>query len=129
PERGVERRGDRVDASRLVGVDEKRLDLRGEAQFAVDLGPEKRLLARAVAREDEAPRVIVPHGEPEHALQPAHRVRAEARVQRDDGLDVALRPEGVARRGALAAERGRVVNLPVAYHPDRAVRALEGLVS
>src|SRR6266542_3005665 len=128
-QRAVQRRREPLEPPRLVRKGEQRLDLRGEPQLAVHLGPEQRLLARAVAREHEAPAPVVPHRQPEHALEPADRVGTEALVQRYDGLDVSGGAERVALPSALPAELGRIVDLAVAHHPDRAVRALKRLVA
>src|SRR5213082_3277493 len=61
--------------------------------------------------------------------QPCHGVRAQALIQRDDGLDVARRAERIPRALAFLAQRGRVVNLAVADHPDRMVGTLERLIA
>jgi hypothetical protein len=128
-ERAVQRRCRGVHAARLVGVDEQRLDLRGEPQLAVHLCPKQRLLTGAVARQHQPLVPVVPHRHPEHPLEPADAVRPEALVQRHDGLDVAGRAERIAGARILAAQLRGVVDLAVANHPDGAIGALERLIA
>jgi len=128
-QRRVQARRDVVHAARLIREDEQGLDLGGEPQLAGHIGPKQRLFAGAVAGEHQASLGVVPHGQPEHALQPAHAVGAEARVQRHDRFDVARRTERIAGAGAFVAQLASVVDLAVADHPDRAVRTLERLIA
>ena len=128
-ERAVQGCGRGVHAARLVGIGEQRLDLRREPQLAVPLRPKQRLLASAVARENQPFVAVVPYRQAEHPLEPSDAVRAEAFIQRHDRLDVARRAERIACEGLLAAQLRGVVDLAVADHPDGAVRTLERLVA
>src|SRR5207237_1181787 len=119
----------RIHTPRLVRVDEQRLYLGGEPQLARYLGPEQRLFTGPVARQHEAAARVVPHGEPEHPLEPCHGVGPEPLIQRHDRLDVARRTERIPRTLAFLAQRRRVVDLAVADHPDRVVGTLERLVA
>ena len=128
-ERLVQVGGFGVQPAELVRIDQQRLDLRGEPQLPVDGRPEERLLARAVAREDQRLAAIVPDGEPEHALEPSDRVPPVPLVEGNDVLDVPVRAERIAPSRRLRAQLARVVDLAVADHPDRAVGALKRLVA
>ena len=127
-ERGEERRRGRGDAAGLVGKGEQGLDLGGEAQLVAGSGPEQRLLPGAVARQYEALTGVVPDRQPEHPLELGDAVGAVPRVQGDDGLDVARRPERIAGALAALAQLRGVVDLAVADHPDGAVGTLERLI-
>ena len=72
---------------------------------------------------------IVPDGETKHSLEPGNGVSAEALVERHDRFDVAMRAKRVAPRRCFAAQIIGVVDLPVAYHPDIAIRTLERLIA
>ena len=128
-EGAIQRQGRPIHAARLVGEREQRLDLGREADLAVHARPEERFLARSIARQEEAPAAVVPDREPEHAVEPVDHAVAVALVEWDDVLDVAAGSERVAPSCGLAPQVGRVVNLAVAHHPDRPVRALEGLLA
>src|SRR3989442_14461664 len=121
--------GHGVQSAGLVRVDEERLDLGGEPELSLDARPEERLLARAVAREDQRCPAIVPNGEAEHPLEPSDRARPVPLVEGDNVLDVTLRAERVPPPRGFAPEVARVVDLAVADHPDAAVGALKRLVA
>ena len=65
----IERQRLAVQAAGLVGKLEQRLDLGRKSQLAGDLGPEERLLARAVAREHQTLPLLIPDREAEHPFQ------------------------------------------------------------
>src|SRR5207247_3600471 len=117
------------DAARLVGEAEQGLHLGGEAQLVADARPEQRLLPGAMAGEDQPAARVVPKRQAEHPFEARDAVGSLARVQRHDGLDVALRPERIAAALAVPAQLGRVVDLAVTDHPDVAVGALKRLIA
>src|SRR5207245_11522924 len=93
------------------------------------LDPKERLLAGAVAREDQALATVGADGEAEHTVEPPDGVGPESLVQRDDGLDVARGPERVPGADPLLAQLPRVVDLAVAHHPDGSVGILKRLIA
>ena len=129
PERVIQRKGLSVYASRLIGKLQQRLDLRREPKLALDLGPEERLLARSIAREHQAATRIIPDREAKHPFQSRDRAGAKALVKRHDVFDVAARSKRVAPGRRFAAQRGRIVDLTVAHHPDLSVGTLERLIA
>ena len=59
---------------------------------------EERLLARAVARDEERVPPCVPDGEGKHAAKALDAIRAELLVRVDDGLRVRVRVETMSAR-------------------------------
>ena len=113
----------RVDLGLHGGMLEQRLDLRPECE---DAGPRRvvqRLLAHAVAGEQQAPSRPVPDREREHPVQPIEAGFAVLRVEVNDDLGVRGASEVDAARDELGAELAVVVDLAVERDPDRAVRA------
>jgi hypothetical protein len=85
-----------VELARNLSIGEQSGQLRGEAEDAVPLGIEERLLAEPIAGHQEPAATRVPEGEGEHALELPDAVGAELLVEVDDHLGVAVRPERVA---------------------------------
>src|SRR5437667_1789440 len=128
-ERAIQRQGFAIDAPELIGEFKERLYLGSEAQLSVQLGPEQRLLSRAIAREQQPLARIVPDRESKHPLEPGNRVGAEALVEGHDCFDVATRAEGIAPRRCFTSQIIGVVDLAVTHHPDLAIGALERLIA
>jgi hypothetical protein len=107
---GVER--SRIELARDAGEAEQRLHLRGERDRPVrQARPEERLLADAVAREDEPLAAGIPQREREHAAEPLDEVDAVLLVQVRDHRRVARAAHLVT--GQLAAQLAEVVELAV----------------
>src|SRR3989442_7326741 len=103
-ERAIQRKGFAIDAPELIGEFKERLYLGSEAQLSVQLGPEQRLLSRAIAREQQPLARVVPDRESKHSLEPGNRVGAEALVEGHDCFDVATRAERIAPRRCRSEE-------------------------
>ena len=105
------------------------LDLRAKHQPASVPGIEQRLLAEAVARQDQFLRATVPKRDREHAPQLGEAGLAELFIQVDDSLRVRPCPERVAAREVPAVQLFEVVNLSVEHDPDRLVLIRERLAA
>ena len=92
----------------------------------MDSGVEQRLLAGAVAREEQRLGAVVPDREGEHPVELLDRFDAVLEVEREDALDVRMRAERVVL--VTRADLGRVVDLAVALEPHLAARRGERLV-
>src|ERR1041384_1895444 len=100
----------------------QRLDRRGEQQAPGGDGVVDRLLAHAVAREDEPAASAVPDAEREHAVDRLDDAGLALLVEVDDDFGVGARPELVAIvEPQRLSQRGVGVDLPVERDPDRAV--------
>src|SRR3989442_14867943 len=109
--------GHGVQSAGLVRVDEQRLDLGGEPELSLDARPEERLLARAIAREDQRCPAIAPNGEAEHPLEPSDPARPVPLVEGDNVLDVTLRSARIPPPPGLVPVVARVAALAVADQP------------
>ncbi len=104
------------------GVDEQRLQLRAEDHLAArQLGPVERLLAQAVARQEQGLAALVPQREGEHAAEAIETSLAPLFPGVDDHLGVGMGAEAMARRGQLADQRPIVVDFAVERDDDAAV--------
>ena len=113
-----QRRG--VALVRDLRVRQERLRLRGEGEEPRPVVVEERLLARAVAREQQAALARVPQREGEHAVELRDGSIALLLVEVQDHLAVALALEAVAALEA-APQLAEVVDLAVEDEPQRAV--------
>ena len=93
--RQVAREGVPVELARDVGVDEQRLQLRGEQQPVREPRIVERLLAEAIARGEQPPRRRVPEDEGEHPVEPLEARRTVVLVRVQDDLRVGARGEDV----------------------------------
>ena len=111
----------RVERLRDPRVDQEGAQVGGEDQLLAVRPVEERLLAGAVAGQQQAAAWLVPDREGEHPVEVLHQVGAVLLVEVGDDLGVGLRLQPVALGGELLAELGRVVDLAVADRPDRTV--------
>ena len=118
----------RVELAQLRLSLKERRQFGGKQQLAVALVHEQRLLAEAVARQEQASAGLVPESEGEHALQRVDQRVAELLVQVHEHLGVAARGEAMTARGQILAQARVVVDLAVEDHPNRAVLVAERLV-
>ncbi len=120
----------RVDVALDAGMPGQRLELRGEGEGATPLRPVERLLAEAIARQEEAARAEIVEREGPHAVEPVHQPRPPLApaVEQHLGVRVA-RAEGVATRLEVGAQRGRVVDLAVEDHHEVALGGPHGLLA
>ena len=100
---GVE--GMEVEVARDLSVGEKGGELRGEAEGAIALGVEERLLAEAIARQQQAVAARVPEREREHPLELFARIPRPAprRGERSPRCRRASRSGGRGSRGRASA--------------------------
>ncbi len=114
---------------------ENGLDLRREEQPLATLAarrharPVHRLLAHAVAREEQAPARRVPDGEREHAAEPQHAVVAPLLVGVNEHFSVGSRAVGVPGGFQLRPHQRVVVDLAVVGDPDAPVLVRQRLVA
>ena len=94
--------------------------------MAVD---EQRLLAEAVARQQQAAAALVPEGEREHAVERVHELRAVLLVEVDEHLGVRAAAEGVPALLEQVAQLAVVVDLAVQRRPHVARLVGERLVA
>ncbi len=118
--------GDVVEVAADVGMAQDALQLGGEENLLADARVEQRLLARAVARQEQRVRAMVPDRQAEHSVELRDRIAAALEIQRQNRFDIRLRSERIVAI-ARADLRG-VVDLAVALEPDLRVRRGEGLV-
>src|SRR6185312_17172355 len=90
-----------------------RLELAGEDEAIGLLAIEQRLLAEAIAPEQQRARLGVPQRDPEHAVEPREDAVAPRLVAVDDDLGVRVRVEAVPEPLELAAQLAVVVDLAV----------------
>jgi len=110
-----------VDASLDTGMAKQPRKLGGEREEPGPCAVVKRLLAEAVAREEEAAVRGVVHREGEHAVQAAGQLRTPFLIAVDQHLGVGMvGPERVALRGELGAQLHVVVDFTVEDHADGA---------
>ena len=118
-----------VDLARDRLVLHQRPQLGREAEDAVALGVEERLLADPIAADHELPPPLVPDREREHAVQRADELRAFFLVEVGDHLGVALGHEAMAAPLEAGAQLGVVVDLAVEDHRDRAILVVDRLIA
>ncbi len=113
--------GLRVDVPRHAGDLQEAFQLAGEQQPAGLVAIDQRLLAQAVAGQEQQAALGVPEGEGEHAVQQADHFRAFIFIEMDEGFRVALRLEAMPAAFEAAAQGGEIVNLAVEDDPHRLV--------
>jgi len=102
-----------IDLARHRRMLEERRQRRGEREArAVDVIVE-RLLAEAIAREEEPAQARVPQREGEHTVELAHAVGAPLPVRVQDALGVGARGEAMPERLEARAQIREVVHLAV----------------
>ena len=106
----------RIELAADVGMPQQALQLRREDHLAADPRIKQRLLACAVAREDQRVRPGVPDRQSEHAVELGDRRDAALEIERQDRLDVGLRAIRIV--GIARADLRGVVDLAVALEPD-----------
>jgi hypothetical protein len=116
---GVERV--EIEPQRAPDGREQRGELGGEPEPVAVQRVEERLLAEAVAGEQETPALLVQDREGEHPVERVHQVRAKVLVQMDQDLGVAAAGEPVTAAAQALLEDGVVVDLAVEDRPDRGV--------
>jgi hypothetical protein len=106
--------GCRVEAARYAGQRQQGRDLGCEGPAAIGQARiVQRLLAQAVAREQELATNPVPQGEREHPVQAVQHADAPGPPAEQDRLRVGAGKEAVALGLELTSEVGMVVDLPV----------------
>src|SRR5882724_161510 len=105
------------------------LDLRGEQDALSVPIIEERLLAEAVAHEDQTGRRAVPERAREHPVEPAERLEPFADVEREEHFRVRPGAKHVAPLLELGLQLGIVVDLPVEADAHLAVRSLHRLLA
>ena len=118
-----------VDLPRDLGVLHQRCQLRGEADRAIPLAVEERLLADAVTGQQQLVAAAVPQCEREHPVQLADAVRSELLVEVDDDLGVTVGGEAMAVRPQPAPELTEVVDLAVQHDGHGAILVVDRLVA
>jgi hypothetical protein len=121
--------GREVHLGTRAGQRQQRLDLGSEVQVLALLQQEERLLAEAVAREEEHAAARVPDGEGEHAAQALHHALAPVLPGAQQHLGVRGRREGVARSLELGAQLAEVVDLAVERERQARRRVAHRLVA
>ena len=111
----------RIELAGHVGVNEERLQLRGEEKRVRESCVVERLLPEAIASQDEAPPRPVPEREGEHAFEPVEAGRAVVLVGVENDLGVGAAREPVAGRQEGTAQGVGVVDLTVRDQPDAAI--------
>ena len=107
---------------------QQRLDLGAEHEAFRAHGIGQRLLAHAVARQNQAPRLALPDRDGEHARQPLEHRQAPLLVAEQDRLGVALGAEFVARRFEIAADILEIVDFAVEDDVEQPVGLVHRLV-
>ena len=93
----------------------QRVDLRTEREAAVRHCIVKRLLADAVARNEQAIAGGVPDREREHPAQLSKAARTISTIQSKDHLGISIGPESVATPLAFPAQLLKVVDLAIEH--------------
>jgi hypothetical protein len=106
---------------------EERLHLRGEEHRAAALAKIQRLLAEAVAREQQPLLARVPHREGELAAQVVHHFEAPVLVGAQQHLGVGIEREAVTALRELGAQLAEVVDLAVERERDARGLVAHGL--
>ena len=107
----------------------ERLDLATEVQGPIEHRIEERLLAQAIARQQQLAPALIVDGEREHPLQAPDGVGSPLFVGVNDRLGVRGGPEAMAARLELLPELAVVVDLAVEDDPDAAVLVLHRLMA
>src|SRR4051812_35799850 len=115
--------------TRHLFVLQERCELGAEGQAPGVQRVVQRLLADAVAGQEEPPLPRVPYGQSEHAVQAMDQRRASVFVEMGDGLGIALSREAVPGAFKLTAQLAVVVDLSVEDDGNRAVLVEDRLVA
>ncbi len=97
---------------------QQRFDLGSKSHSAIDPTVVERLLAGAVARQQQAPAPAIPNGEAEHAMQAFDASYAVLLVGVDDRFGVAISTEDVSFLSQLRAQSFVVPDLAVDDNTD-----------
>ncbi len=116
-----------VDLAMHQRVREQALELGPEDEGPAAMRPVERLLAHAVARDEEAPAPPVPHRQAEHAVEARGELVAVFLIERRDDLRIGVRAETVSEPLEIALQFLEVVELAVAHGDDGTVLAGHGL--
>src|SRR5439155_17408170 len=106
---------------------EERLRLRGEEEAVGRRGVAERLLAEAVARQDQATAASVPQRQAEHPVEEIDEVEPVLLVEVRQHLGIAPGSEAVPPSFERGAKRSAVVDLAVAHRDDVARLVAERL--
>ena len=107
---------------------QKCLDLRREDPALPGLRVVQRLLARAIASEEQAPPARVPDREGEHAVEPREAILAVFLVRGEHHFGVAAGLETAPGAFKLCPEGSMVIDLAVVGEHDRSVGVGHGLL-
>ena len=128
-EREVTRETREIELAGAAGMREQRLELGAEQQRVSEVGVVERLLAESVTSEQQAPVLLVPECEREHAVEPLDTARSVILVQVDDHLGVGVRCEAMAALHEIRAQLAVVVDLAVLDDLERAVFVADRLIA
>ena len=107
---------DVIEIAADVGMPQDALQLGREEDLLTDARIEQRLLAGAIARQQQRARAAIPDREAEHSVELRDRVGAAIEIQRNDRLDIGVRSKRIV--GKSRADLRGVVDLAVAFEPD-----------
>jgi hypothetical protein len=118
-----------IDVARAGRMLQERLELGTKEQLTPGVGPVERLLAHAVARQEECLALRVPDREREHAVQFRDAVRTVLFPEMHDGFGIGAGPEGVAAALEVGPQILEVVDLAIEDDPHGAVFVRHRLVA
>ena len=115
------------DAAREAGAAHQGLELRGKDKIPVLCPVIERLLADAVAHQQQLLTSVVVQRNGEHAVQPAHTFRSPLQIRSQNDFRIAAAAEGIVRQ--LLLQLQEVVDFSVEDNRNQPVRCRHGLVS
>src|SRR5215210_4697751 len=116
-----------IDPARETVVCEDRLDLRGEDEPPFLLEVVERLLAEAVAGEEERPRQCVPDGQGEHPVEPRKTALVPLLVRAQHELPIFIAADGTPSHLQLSPQLGGVEDRAVEDEAASLVLVPDGL--
>ena len=118
-----------IDVAAELRMLEQRHELGTKNEIAAGLRVQQRLLADAIAREEQRLVALVPNGESEHAAQVFGAIDAILVVSVHDGLSVAVGIEPVTTAFEFLAQLAIVVDFAVENDPPRLVGIVNRLLA
>src|ERR1035437_8944355 len=103
------------------------LDLGTEQELRRRLPVIQRLLAQAIARQEQRLAARIPNRRGEHAVKLFDALRPRLLIEVQEGLDVAVRAETVASLLQAPAQILVIIDLAIADEPERAILVRHGL--